>query len=267
MNKKIFWFREAAYEALDGKAGVREVYERMADRYDCSEYLYWTRRIEEGEGRAVERWIMNLSSPVLDVGCGTGRYTVKIADNGSKVVALDISRRMLKKTVEKASERGCRRMVNPVLADGEHLPFRQRSFNALICTLTFDHFENAESAAGEFSRTLKRWGTLILSTFNSFTLSDFKRRYNLPLDKVPFRTEDTLPTLVYEVGHSVDELRRMFGEQGFRMLDVKGCCYWHVFPSFLIGNYSVKLDPFFNAFKSLLKHAEIHAVRMEKTVD
>lgn len=127
--------------------------------------------MEEGEERTIKKWLRKLSPPILDVGCGTGRYTIKIVERCSEVIALDVSRTMLKKTVEKAN--AVLERINPILADGEHLPFRNESFNGLICTLTFDHFENCESVAREFSRVLRRDGLCILSTFKQLHIKGF----------------------------------------------------------------------------------------------
>lgn len=250
---------KAKYRILEGKAGVRDLYDQMADRYNRSRYLYWTRKFEAGEERAIGEWIENLRSPVLDVGCGTGRYVIRKAMRGSVVVGLDISRKMLEKTFEEAKKYDYHRIVYPVLGDGEYLPFRDGSFNGLICTLTFDHFTNPEGAVYEFSRVLKGGGFCVLTTFNSYTLDDFRKRHKLPLDKVSFQTEDIPPTLVYEVGYSADEIRNLFTKYGFSITDVKGCCYWHLLPLGLARYYKSEFDSIFNIFKPLLKYAEMHA--------
>jgi ubiquinone/menaquinone biosynthesis C-methylase UbiE len=265
MDEEAFWFNGAKYKILEGKEGVREAYDRMADEYDRSERLYWTRRMEEGEERVIRKWIKDLASPILDVGCGTGRYAIKIAKKG-EVVVLDIGLKMLRKTMRKAKKCNAFGRINPVLADGEHLPFKEKSFNGLICTLTFDHFEDCESAAQEFSRVLDKDGLCILSTFNSYTLSDFKRRYNLPADKVPFSTEDLSPVLIYEVGHSADDVERLFAKYEFETVNVKGCCYWHILPvpTSWIKHYKTGLDSVFNVSKSLLRYAEINVALMKK---
>jgi len=71
------------HRILEGNIGVKQVYDEVADLYDHSKYLYWTRRMEEGEERVVEKWIESLRSPLIDIGCGTGRYVVKKAVEGS----------------------------------------------------------------------------------------------------------------------------------------------------------------------------------------
>jgi len=252
------------HRVLEGKVGVKQVYDEMADLYDRSEYLYWTRRMEEGEERAIKKWIERAPSLLIDVGCGTGRYVVKKGIEGSEIIALDISRRMLRKALEKAKKCDCHQNIYPILADGEYLPFRDKSFGSLVCTLTFDHFGKCELAAREFWRVLKDGGLCILTTFNPHTLNDWKRRARVPLDKIRFQTEDMPPTLVHEVAHSVDEVEELFGKYGFSIMDAKGCCYWHLLPACLVKHYKLKFDLLFNPFKSLLKYAEIHAVCMKK---
>jgi len=252
------------HRVLEGKAGIKQVYDEIADLYDYSEYLYWTRRMEEGEERTIRKWIKSILGPLVDVGCGTGRYAVKKGVEGSEVMALDISRRILRKTIKKAKKCNCHHNVYPILADGEHLPFRTESFGSLVCALTFDHFGDCELAAHEFCRVLKDSGLCILTTFNPNTLNDLKRRAKIPLDKIRFQTEEMQPTLIYEIGHSASEIEGLFSKHGFDILDAKGCCYWHLLPVILIKHYKVKFDAFFNLFKSLLKYAEIHAVFMRK---
>jgi ubiquinone/menaquinone biosynthesis C-methylase UbiE len=257
-----FWFGKVKYRVLEGKEGVREAYDCMAGVYDYSEYLYWTRKMEEAEERVVKKWVGGFSGVCLDVGCGTGRYSLRIAGEGVEVVALDLSLKMLKRLKLKARNSDAYEKVNVVVADGERLPFRENVFGGLVCALAFDHFVDCEGAAGEFSRVLKGDGLCVVSVFNGYMLGDFQRRYGFG-DKVPFRTEHLAPVLIFEVGHSAGEVKEVFRKCGFRVEAVKGCCYWHLNP-LLEVYYPFLLDSFFNLLKSMLKYAEIHAVLMRK---
>jgi len=162
-----FWFGKVWYRVLEGKDGVREAYDCMAGVYDFSEYLYWTRKMEEAEERVIGKWVDGFFAVCLDVGCGTGRYSLRIARVGVEVVALDLS---LKRLRLKAKKSGVYDRVNVVVADGERLPLRENAFDCLVCALAFDHFEDCEGAAGEFSRILKNNGLCVLSVFNGCTL-------------------------------------------------------------------------------------------------
>jgi len=263
MGEEKSWFGKAKYRVHEGKEGVREAYDCMADSYDHSKYFYWTRRLELTEERVVNKWISDFSGICLDVGCGTGRHSLKIAEKGVEVVASDFSLRMLNRLKQKAKKSGAFNRVNLVLADAEYLPFKENVFNSLVCAFAFDHFEDPKRAAGEFSRVLSDTSSCVISSFNSHTLRDFQRKYGFG-DKAPFRTEDMPPVLIFEVGHSADEVERIFSKYGFKVEDVKGCCYWHLLPV-LEAYYSPALDSFFNLFKGLLKYAEIHAVLMKRS--
>lgn len=253
-----------SYRLLQGKKGVQYAYDQMADRYDTSKHLNWTRRMEEGEARVIEIWLADLLTPVLDAGCGTGRYAGKIAERGRTVIAMDFSLRMLKKAKNKLREYVDAGKIQVVQGDCEHIPLRTDSVGGLVCTLTLDHFEDCELGAYEFSRVLKQGGLCILSTFNSRTLGEVQRRLRLPAEKIPFETEDMPPTLVHEVGHSAEEVEALFSKNRVGVVDMKGCCYWHLLPLFLTGRYTISFDVLFSRFKSLFRYAEIHVTRMVK---
>lgn len=264
-NEKFWFFKKVKYEILNGKKGVKEAYDLIAKSYDHSKYLYWTRKMEKGEEKIINKWIKNISEICLDVGCGTGRYSIKIAKKECEILALDISLEMLKKLKEKINGSKLENNINLILADAENLPFREKVFKSLICTLTINHFENLEKAIEDFSRVLKKDSICIISTFNSYTLKGFQKRHKLLEDKVPFKTEDTPPILVYEIGYSAKDIKKILLKYGFKIEYIKGCCYWHIFPSILTGFYPFLLDKLFNLFKGLLKYAEIHILLMKKS--
>ncbi len=188
MSEENIQFKGVEHRVLEGKKGIREAYDRMSITYDHSEHLRPTRRMEQAEERAIGRWLLRLSGPVLDVGCGTGRYAIKVAGMDLEVLALDASSKMLEKAMQKAQRHSAVEKFGPVVGDGEHLPFRDQSFSSLICTLTLDHFQDCELSAREFARVLRKDGLCILTGLNSYTLNDFKRKHKLPWDKLPFST-------------------------------------------------------------------------------
>ncbi|MEM3630704.1 MAG: class I SAM-dependent methyltransferase [Nitrososphaerota archaeon] len=193
-----------------------------------------------------------------------GRYSIKIAKKECETIALDISLEMLKRIKEKIKRDKIINRINLILAEAENLPFKDKIFNSLICTLTINHFNNLEKIAKEFSRILKKDSICIISTFNSYALKIFQRKCNIPNDMIPFKTEDVPPILVYEVGYSAKDVEKIFLRHEFKIKDVKGCCYWHFFPSILIEFYPTFLDKLFNLFKVLLKYAEINIILMKK---
>jgi len=214
-----FWFiSKLQYKIREGKKGLKETYDFLAPNYDYSKYLFCTRWIEKAEEKIVNKWLGELSSPVIDVGCGTGRYAVKIAGMGISVIALDLSLEMLKMAKKKKGNK-----ILPVLADAECLPLKADSCGSVICTLAFNHLFSPASAVYEFRRVLKETGICIMSSFNKALLRRIKQKLNLPYAYMPFRTKNCGPTLIYEVGHNEEELKGLFQKAGFRIKAIEFC--------------------------------------------
>src|SRR5262245_27700481 len=89
------------------KEVVRNVYEEIADEYDerVPGITSVDRRFTETEMAFVISKIRS-SDDVLDMGCGTGRFTIPIAQKARKVSGIDVSAAMLAKAREKADQAG-----------------------------------------------------------------------------------------------------------------------------------------------------------------
>lgn len=73
---------------------------------------------------------------VLDLGCGTGRHTLRLAQRGAIVTAIDFSEGMLDRAREKS--RGFEvQFIQHDLATA--LPLPDRSFDRVLCGLVLDH--------------------------------------------------------------------------------------------------------------------------------
>ncbi|MEM2931095.1 MAG: methyltransferase domain-containing protein, partial [Thermoproteota archaeon] len=101
------------------------------------------------------------NSTVLDVGCGTGRFTLSISSAKSPMLyALDLSIEMLKQAAAKDEARG----ILWVRGDGQRLPFRDNLFDCIYMTLVIHHMEDKEAALRELYRTLKEGGSCVIMT-------------------------------------------------------------------------------------------------------
>lgn len=108
------------------------------------------------ESRHLAPWIANLRGRVIDVGCGTGRWMSFV-----KAVGVDASRDMLRAAAEKPGLKG--RLAQ---ADGRRLPFRDRSADAVLCTLTIGHMQPVGSALAELARITRPDGIVIVTDFH-----------------------------------------------------------------------------------------------------
>ena len=101
------------------------------------------------------------NSKVLDVGCGTGRFTIPLATRtNAAVYGLDSSREMLEKA--KVKDRGG--LVKWVQGRAEDLPFDDSYFDCVLTSFTIHHVDNKRKAIEEMRRVLKGGGRCVILT-------------------------------------------------------------------------------------------------------
>ena len=101
---------------------------------------------------------------VLEVGPGTGYYTLDLADwvaPEGEIEIFDIQQEMLDHTMRRAAERGLAN-VHPTQGDAQSLPYEDGSFDAAILTTVLGEVPDQEAALREVARVLKPNGRLIV---------------------------------------------------------------------------------------------------------
>lgn len=120
-------------------------------------------------GENVEFWaeetsrlaLLDEGSLVLDLGCGTGIYTLGIGSySGATMCGLDPSVGMLKKAREKSV------LVHWFNAVGEWLPVRQSVFHCIFSSQVWHHIVDKQGTAHECSRVLKSKGSVVIRTIS-----------------------------------------------------------------------------------------------------
>jgi len=95
---------------------------------------------------------------ILDIGCGTGNYTLALADERRKLFGADPSEKML----ELAKNRDL--TISWHKATAENLPFDNGFFDGVFGTLTLHHWNNLPLAFSELNRVLQRCGKAFFFT-------------------------------------------------------------------------------------------------------
>lgn len=97
---------------------------------------------------------------VLDVGAGTGRLAVQIANMGALVTATDVSENMLEVLKRKSTK------VATVVQDAETLDFSDNEFDIVIAAFLIVHLRSPKRFFDEAYRVLKDGGKLIVTNVN-----------------------------------------------------------------------------------------------------
>ena len=88
----------------------------------------------------------------LDIGCGTGNYTMALAAKGLNFTGIDPSEKMLDVARAKAPDIPWR------VGSAENIPADNDTFDNIIATLTLHHWDNLDTAFAEIHRVLKTQG-------------------------------------------------------------------------------------------------------------
>jgi SAM-dependent methyltransferase len=99
---------------------------------------------------------------VLDIGCGTGRYTVLMQQrSGRPMVGMDLAAGMLAKARAKTGNHVDLRLVR---GDAEQMPFKDGSFDAATLILVVHHIEDLAGMAIGIQRILAPGGRVLFMT-------------------------------------------------------------------------------------------------------
>ena len=98
----------------------------------------------------------------LDVGCGGGHLTYRLAPLVSEVVACDLTESMLAAVVEQASLRGLTN-IDTRRAAAESLPFQTATFDVVATRFSAHHWHAFAEGIAEMARVLKPGGLALMS--------------------------------------------------------------------------------------------------------
>jgi len=147
-----------------------EIFEQAADRYDAWYDTPHGQRVQLAE-RGLLRWLLGHvpdAASLLDVGCGTGRFTAWLAGRPLQVFGLDRSPAVL------AAFRARHSRIPAILGDAHRLPLRAGAVDLTLLLTTLEFLEEPLVALAEAVRVSRRG--LLLVVLNRCSVGGLSRR-------------------------------------------------------------------------------------------
>jgi malonyl-CoA O-methyltransferase len=166
-----------------------EAYRLWASSWDSS-----ASPIVELERRYLSPWLRDLhGEKFVDVGCGTGRWMLHAAQEGARVIGLDLSLEMLRQAAVKPGLRG-----RQAMADMAGLPLADGVADVVLCALSLGHCRDAAGVLAGLLRVARAGGRVIISDFHPDAIRNgWKRTFRcgsetLEVESFPYAVEDLL---------------------------------------------------------------------------
>ena len=140
----------------------------VAKSYDEKRFSRGGQLIDRREKAAVLDALAPVADKqILEIACGTGRFTAMLADHGADIVGVDISEPMLKQGHERARAAGVADRLTYFRGDAGRLPFADDQFDAVLA-MRFFHLCDTPT---EFMSELRRVSSeqVVFDTFNRYS--------------------------------------------------------------------------------------------------
>jgi demethylmenaquinone methyltransferase/2-methoxy-6-polyprenyl-1,4-benzoquinol methylase len=151
-----FGFRDVPRE--DKPRLVRDVFDRVADRYDVMNDLMSLGVHRWWKAELVADAAPRAGESIVDLAGGTGDVAARLAQRGAHVVVCDMNQAMVERGRDRAIDRGRLDGIEWLVGDGENLPFADRSADALTMAFGLRNVRDIDRALGEVRRVLKPGG-------------------------------------------------------------------------------------------------------------
>lgn len=157
------------------KHGLLRLTEQIAPVYDnqCESGFFATRSYINFEKNILERELAMLGNNdvALDLGCATGRMSIRLANAFEKIIGYDISPAMIEQAEIKARAQNLHKTAFRVEDLENGIPQLENSVSLVVMNLgTASDIRNIEFLLKEIKRVLKPKGRFFLSFYNSQAL-------------------------------------------------------------------------------------------------
>lgn len=148
-----------------------DIFDSAAPRYAGWYTTPRGHRAEQAE-RALLAWLLEpfpQAQSVLEVGCGTGHFTIWLASQGFRVVGLDRAPAMVAEMRRRSPG------LPGIVGDAHRLPIRERAVDLVVFVTTLEFLEAPTTALAEAMRVARQG--LLLVVLNRWSLGGLSRRW------------------------------------------------------------------------------------------
>ncbi len=153
---------------------------------------------------------------ILELGCGGGLMAEEYARRGATVTGIDRSAPSIHAARRHAHDSGL--AIHYVPTVGEHLPFADESFDAVVSADTLEHVDDSDAVVSEAARVLRPGGRFVYDTVNR----TWKSR--LLLVWLPQNIFHIAPPNTHEYARFIkpDELQIIMSRHGLENCETRG---------------------------------------------
>ncbi|MCL6589487.1 MAG: methyltransferase domain-containing protein [Firmicutes bacterium] len=169
----IDWLSSGDSQAYSGsESDTKEFFNQVAPEWETLSKNYYDESIKT---KLLELNILDPSMTLMDLGAGDGYIARHAAAAVRKVIAVDISREMLKELQNKARAEGINN-IETIESDGCDVPLDGSSIDVVCASMYLHHIEDPLAAFKEIHRLLKPGGTVFIADYHEHSNEELKAR-------------------------------------------------------------------------------------------
>lgn len=158
---------------------------------------------------------------ILEIGCGTARLTIPIARSCLKITGVDFSEAMIE--IAKRKAKGYDNIRLMTLDANNKLPFRNSSFDKVVCSLVLNHIEDLGAFFRNVQRVAKKEGIFVFDDivpegnyFKVRTHTVLDDLYDSGKDLFCIHSQDDYVNSLTESGFSIEETKILRFDESVR---------------------------------------------------
>lgn len=169
----ISWLSDGdSQQYSSSESETKDFFDKVAPQWESMRGGFYD---EEVVKRLDKRGILKKSMTLVELGAGNGYFSRILSSKVKKVLAVDISSKMLKELERKASEEGLKNIFT-IEGDSCDLPIEDGSVDIVFSNMFLHHIEEPILAIKDMIRILRPGGKVFLADFREHSNVDLKER-------------------------------------------------------------------------------------------